>query len=83
MSRRGLGGKQEGDVSALGEVIAQTPGSVQVKVPRAKVTDVCRQLLSACAVSDINVQELPVEDVIRQLFGERSAENRAAPSLPA
>jgi len=23
------------------------------------------------------VQELPVEDVIRQLFGERSAENRA------
>jgi hypothetical protein len=35
-------------------------------------------LLSACTVSDINVQELPVEDVIRQLFGERSAEHRAA-----
>jgi hypothetical protein len=29
------------------------------------------------------VQELPVEDVIRQLFGERSAENRSAPSTPA
>ena len=28
------------------------------------------QVLEACDVSDINVQEVPVEDVIRQLFGE-------------
>ncbi|HSU85469.1 MAG TPA: ATP-binding cassette domain-containing protein [Chthoniobacterales bacterium] len=75
--------KQERDFSALGEVVEQTPVSVQLKVPRAKVTEVCRQLLSACAVSDINVQELPVEDVIRQLFGERSAENLAVGSPPA
>jgi ABC-2 type transport system ATP-binding protein len=59
------------DFSAFGEVIEQTPVSVQLKVPRAKVTDTCRQLLEACDVSDINVQELPVEEVIRQLFGER------------
>jgi ABC-2 type transport system ATP-binding protein len=43
---------------------------VQLKVPRAKVTETCRRLLEACDVSDINVQEVPVEDVIRQLFGE-------------
>ena len=67
------------DFSIYGEVIEQTPISVQLKVPRAHVTEVCRQLLSACSVSDINVQELPVEDVIRQLFGERSAQHRAAP----
>ena len=72
-----FGDRQERDFSALGEVVEQTPVSVQLKVPRAKVTEVCRQLLSACSVSDINVQELPVEDVIRQLCGERSAENRA------
>jgi ABC-2 type transport system ATP-binding protein len=75
--------KQERDFSPLGEVVEKTPLSVQLKVPRARVTEVARQLLSACSVSDINVQELPVEDVIRQLFGERSAENRAAPSTPA
>ncbi len=69
--------KQERDFSTLGEVVEQTPVSVQLKVPRAKVTEVARQLLSACSVSDINVQELPVEEVIRQLFGEHSAENRA------
>jgi ABC-2 type transport system ATP-binding protein len=67
------------DFSSYGEVIEQTPISVQLKVPRAHVTEVCRQLLSACSVSDINVQELPVEDVIRQLFGERSAQHRTAP----
>jgi ABC-2 type transport system ATP-binding protein len=73
--------QQERDFSDLGEVVEQTPVSVQLKVPRAKVTDVARQLLSVCSVSDINVQELPVEDVIRQLFGERSAGNRAAAEL--
>jgi ABC-2 type transport system ATP-binding protein len=75
--------KQERDFSALGEVVEKTPLSVQLKVPRVRVTEVARQLLSACSVSDINVQELPVEDVIRQLFGERSAENRVAQSTPA
>ena len=59
------------DLSAFGEIIEQTPVSVQLKVPRAKVTDTCRQLLEACHVSDINVQEVPVEEVIRQLFGDR------------
>ncbi len=65
------------DFAAFGEVIEQTPVSVQLKVPRAKVTETCRELLEACAVSDINVQELPVEEVIRQLFGERRTKNEA------
>ena len=66
------------DLSAFGEVIEQTPVSIQLKVPRAKVTETCRQLLEACHVSDINVQEVPVEEVIRQLFGERHEKDRAA-----
>jgi ABC-2 type transport system ATP-binding protein len=64
------------DFSEFGEVIAQTPMSIQLKVPRANVTETCRQLLEACDVSDINVQEVPVEDVIRQLFGERRLAQR-------
>jgi ABC-2 type transport system ATP-binding protein len=67
------------DFSTFGEVIEQTPVSVQIKVPRAKVTEVCRQLLDACQVSDINVQELPVEEVIRQLFGSRAGKNDSEP----
>ena len=71
------------DFSSFGEVIEQTPISVQLKVPRARVTETCRQLLEACDVSDINVQEVPVEDVIRQLFGESRESNRSAPAPPA
>ncbi len=65
------------DLSRFGEVTEQTPVSVQLKVPRAKVTETCRQLLEACDVSDINVQEVPVEEVIRQLFGERHESYRS------
>jgi ABC-2 type transport system ATP-binding protein len=66
------------DFSRFGEVIEQTPMSVQLKVPRAKVTETCRELLQACDVSDINVQEVPVEEVIRQLFGERRVQHAKA-----
>src|SRR5436189_751875 len=66
------------DLSGFGEVTEQTPVSVQLKVPRAKVTETSRELLAACDVSDINVQEVPVEEVIRQLFGERRENHRAA-----
>ncbi len=61
------------DFGQFGEIVAQTPVSVQLKVPRAKVTETSRHLLELCSVKDINVQELPVEEVIRQLFGERSS----------
>jgi ABC-2 type transport system ATP-binding protein len=64
------------DFTRFGEVVQQTPLSVQLKVPRPQVTETARQLLDNCKVTDINVQELPVEDVIRQLFGERSALNQ-------
>src|SRR5215510_10983111 len=73
-------GESKRDLSEFGEITEQTPVSVQLKVPRAKVTETCRRLLEACDVSDINVQEVPVEDVIRQLFGE-THEGHRAPSV--
>jgi ABC-2 type transport system ATP-binding protein len=71
------------DFSRFGEVIEQTPMSVQLKVPRAKVTETCREVLQSCDVSDINVQEVPVEEVIRQLFGERRVQYSAATAQSA
>jgi ABC-2 type transport system ATP-binding protein len=68
------------DFAQFGEVVEQTPVSVQLKVPRAKVTETSRQLLAACNVTDINIQELPVEEVIRQLFGERRARGAEVPA---
>jgi ABC-2 type transport system ATP-binding protein len=71
------------DFSRFGEVIEQTPMSVQLKVPRAKVTETTREVLQSCDVSDINVQEVPVEEVIRQLFGERRVQYSASTAQSA
>ncbi|MFL6519300.1 MAG: ATP-binding cassette domain-containing protein [Chthoniobacterales bacterium] len=71
------------DFTRFGEVVEQKPMSVQLKVPRAQVTDVARNLLDNCRVTDINVQELPVEEVIRQLFGERDMSRTSAEAASA
>src|ERR1700719_1177273 len=71
------------DFSRFGEVIEQSPMSVQLKVPRAKVTETTREVLQSCDVSDINVQEVPVEEVTRQLFGERRVQYSAATAQSA
>src|SRR3954451_9123055 len=71
------------DFARFGEVVERKPMFVQLKVPRGKVTEIARQLLDNCRVTDINVQELPVEEVIRQLFGQRdSARGSAEPAVP-
>jgi ABC-2 type transport system ATP-binding protein len=66
------------DFARFGEVVERKPMSVQLKVPRGKVTEIARELLDNCRVTDINVQELPVEEVIRQLFGERDTVRTAS-----
>src|SRR6266480_2033830 len=71
------------DHSRFGEITEQTPVSVQLKVARAKVTETCREVLQACDVSDINVQEVPVEEVIRQLFGERRVRRSTTAAMPS
>ena len=71
------------DFTRFGEVVEQKPMSVQLKVPRAQVTDVARNLLDNCRVTDINVQELPVEEVIRQLFGEHETARASAEAASA
>src|SRR6476469_502352 len=71
------------DFTRFGEVVERKPMSVQLKVPRGKVTEIARELLDNCRVTDINVQELPVEEVIRQLFGERDTSRASAAAAAA
>jgi ABC-2 type transport system ATP-binding protein len=52
----------------FGEVVEQNPGSVTLKVKRDRVIPVCKALLDELPVSDIDIQEVPIEDVIRRVF---------------
>ena len=51
-----------------GEVAEQTPGLVKLKVKRDRVIPVCKALLDELPVTDIDIQEVPIEDIIRQIF---------------
>ncbi len=55
-------------LSKYGEVVEQTPASIRLKVKRDRVILVCKALLDELPVSDIDIQEVPVEEVIRQIF---------------
>ncbi len=51
-----------------GEVTEQTTGAITLKVKRDRVIAVCKSLLDELPVSDIDIQEVPIEDVIRRIF---------------
>jgi len=55
-------------LAKYGEVVEQTPGSIKLKVKRDRVIPACKALLDELPVSDIDIQEVPIEDVIRQIF---------------
>ncbi len=52
----------------LGEVIERTAVSIKLKVKRERVISVCKTLLDELPVRDIDIEEVPIEDVIRQIF---------------
>jgi ABC-2 type transport system ATP-binding protein len=64
-----------------GEVIERTATSVKLKVPRNKVTEACRTILSSCEVHDFSVEEEPIEEIIRQVFHEHATARKSAASV--
>jgi ABC-2 type transport system ATP-binding protein len=55
-------------VAKYGEIVEQNPGRLTLKVKRDRVIPVCKALLDELPVSDIDIQEVPIEDVIRKIF---------------
>jgi ABC-2 type transport system ATP-binding protein len=56
------------NLARYGEVTEKTQSSITLKVKRERVISVCKALLDELPVSDIDIQEVPIEDVIRQIF---------------
>ena len=53
---------------SYGEVVEKDSTSIKLKVKRDRVIPCCKALLDELPVSDIDIQEVPIEDVIRQIF---------------
>ncbi len=56
------------NLGKYGEVVEHTPGSIKLKVKRERVIPVCKALLDELPVTDIDIQEVPIEEVIRRIF---------------
>ncbi|HXG47178.1 MAG TPA: ATP-binding cassette domain-containing protein [Methylomirabilota bacterium] len=58
----------DSNLGRFGEVVEDTPDHVRLKVKRDQVIPVCKALLDTLPVTDIDIQEVPIEEVIRQIF---------------
>jgi ABC-2 type transport system ATP-binding protein len=56
------------DFGRYGEVVEQSSNRIQIKVKRDQVIAVCKELLDKVPVNDIDIEEVPIEEVIRQIF---------------
>ncbi|MCC6819704.1 MAG: ATP-binding cassette domain-containing protein [Verrucomicrobia subdivision 3 bacterium] len=64
----GAEGGSDESLEKYGELVERVPGSIKLKVKRDRVIPVCKALLDELPVRDIDIEEVPIEDVIRQLF---------------
>ena len=59
------------DLSSYGTVVEGAIGEIKLRVPKERVTQVCRELLERLPVSDFGVGEVPIEDIIGEVFAEQ------------
>jgi len=64
----GADGCTDGSLVKYGEVVETLPGSIKLKIKRDRVIPACKALLDELPVRDIDIEEVPIEDVIRQIF---------------
>lgn len=64
----GASGHPREGLERYGVVVEQTAVSIKLKVKRDRVIAVCKALLDELPVTDIDIQEVPIEDIIRQIF---------------
>jgi len=56
----------------FGSVLENVSGRVRLKVQRKNVLRVCKQLLEEVPITDLNIEEIPIDDVIREIFSNQS-----------
>lgn len=76
-------GQPDGQLLAkYGELVEQQPGRLTLKVKRDRVIPVCKALLDELDVLDIDIHEVPIEEVVRQIFNRQTAK-ATTPGSPA
>src|SRR5690606_26815003 len=69
------------DLSGLGRVLERTPELVTLEVERDRVSEVASRLLAAATVTDLAIEEPPLEDVIERRSEEHTSELQSRENL--
>jgi ABC-2 type transport system ATP-binding protein len=56
------------ELAKYGEIVEQTELNVKLKIKRDRVIPACKALLDELPVTDIDIQDVPIEEIIRRLF---------------
>ncbi|MFQ5616135.1 MAG: ATP-binding cassette domain-containing protein [Anaerolineales bacterium] len=67
-----LANGDESNLAQYGEVISQDSSQVTLRVPKAETTRVAAQLLTNLPIADLTIEDLPIEDVIEQVFSQQA-----------
>jgi ABC-2 type transport system ATP-binding protein len=59
---------EESAVARFGEVVERSDLLLKLKVKRERVISACKELLDTLPVQDIDIQEVPIEEIIRRIF---------------
>jgi ABC-2 type transport system ATP-binding protein len=59
---------EESAVARFGEIVERSELTLKVKVKRERVISACKELLDTLPVQDIDIQEVPIEEIIRKIF---------------
>jgi ABC-2 type transport system ATP-binding protein len=62
------------DLAVYGQVMETAGVSVKLRVPKAEAAKVTARLLSECAVTDLTIEDPPIEDVIERVFAQEKPE---------
>ncbi|HTO93962.1 MAG TPA: ABC transporter, partial [Bacteroidota bacterium] len=58
------------DLASYGEVVSCEDGMATLRVPKAETARVTERLLAELPVSDLTVEDPPIEEVIEQVFAQ-------------
>lgn len=54
--------------AGLGRIVSYSPDQVELAVPREQISGAAGKLLANFPVADLNIEEVPIEEIIQQVF---------------
>ncbi|HSS39186.1 MAG TPA: ABC transporter, partial [Polyangia bacterium] len=67
------------DLERLGTVVSAEPAQAVLSVPHDRLQAVVRDALAALPIVDLTIEDAPLEEVMRELFGARVREAQPLP----